>query len=135
MSAGLRYEGHHEQQCYRTRSTLQWLSGSCEAIIRHNAAAGGRRLCGPLEIFFHGCPVPESLPILSGELLSRARVHSRLPPEPGAPARQNPNRHGLARRSASPPRIDRRIRGAIAAQWLHGFSAVSQNRSQIAVRC
>lgn len=101
-------------------------------VIMQQPGVGGY---AALEIFFHGCPVPENLPILSGELLSRARVHSRLPPEPGAPARQNPNRHGLARRSASPPRIDRRIRGAIAAQWLHGFSAVSQNRSQIAVRC
>lgn len=88
-----------------------------------------------LEIFFHGCPVPENLPILSGELLSRARVHSRLPPEPGAPARQNPQSSWFG----SPIRVSAPDRppnpwshcGAMAPRIFCCFSKPQSNSRQV----
>lgn len=101
-------------------------------VIMQQPGVGGY---AALEIFFHGCPVPENLPILSGELLSRARVHSRLPPEPGAPARQNPQSSWFG----SPIRVSAPDRppnpwshcGAMAPRIFCCFSKPQSNSRQV----
>lgn len=101
-------------------------------VIMQQPGVGGY---AALEIFFHGCPVPENLPILSGELLSRARVHSRLPPEPGAPARQNPQSSwfGSPIRVSAPDRLPNPWShcGAMAPRIFCCFSKPQSNSSQV----